>query len=79
VETRKAWKNSLQRHKAQLVALQAPITDDHPDIMLIKYQIEELKTKPSTGIALNPRPDTLDSSLAEPPRIQQLRNSSRSI
>ena len=69
----------LAKAQAQLVALQGPDTDDHPDIMLIKYQIEELKTKLRQASHSTPSPDTLDSSLAEPPRIQQLRIQSQHL
>ena len=69
----------LAKAQAQLVALQGPDTDNHPDIVLIKYQIEELKTKLRQVSHSTPPPDTGDSGIAEPARIQQLRIQSQHL
>jgi len=58
----------------QLTSLQARYTPDHPDVIKLKNQIEELKKQlaaaPKGNTAAN---GTLQATLSEPPEIQQLR------
>jgi protein tyrosine kinase modulator len=63
----------LAKAQAQLVTLQGTDTDNHPDVILIKYQIAELKSKLRQASHAAPPPDTADAGIAEPARVQQLR------
>jgi polysaccharide chain length determinant protein (PEP-CTERM system associated) len=58
----------------QLAALQSRYTDDHPDVIKVKSQLEDIKkriaegAKPNTGAA-----ESTQARASEPPQIQQLR------
>jgi polysaccharide chain length determinant protein (PEP-CTERM system associated) len=57
----------------QLAALQSKYTPEHPDVMKVKNQIEQLRARMAEGPkATNDKPVTAASEI-EPPVIQQLR------
>jgi polysaccharide chain length determinant protein (PEP-CTERM system associated) len=58
----------------QLSALLAKYTPEHPDVIKVKAQIEELNRKMAEAPALKPAPSAAQSALREPPAIQQLRS-----
>lgn len=58
----------------QLMNLQARYTPEHPDVVKLKNQIEELKKRlATTPKSSAPADSTLALSASEPPQIQQLR------
>ena len=58
----------------QLTNLQARYTPEHPDVMKLKNQIEELKKQLAAAPKSNaPANGTVQGSVSEPPQIQQLR------
>jgi uncharacterized protein involved in exopolysaccharide biosynthesis len=58
----------------QLAALQARYTDEHPGVIKLKNQIEELKKKMADSAKdKKPENDATQATAAEPPQIQQLR------
>jgi len=59
----------------QLLALQAKYTDEHPDVVKLKNQIQELKKQMTSSAAKNEIQEGRQSKAAvmEPPQIQQLR------
>jgi polysaccharide chain length determinant protein (PEP-CTERM system associated) len=70
-ETAEQQLNVLQD---QLTNLQARYTPEHPDVVKLKNQIEELKKRLATSPKSNtPASSTLPLSASEPPQIQQLR------
>jgi protein tyrosine kinase modulator len=70
-ETAETQLNALQD---QLTNLLARYTLDHPDVMKLKNQIEELKKQRAAAPKSNaPADGTVQASVGEPPQIQQLR------
>ena len=70
-ETAEKELNALQD---QLTNLQARYTPEHPDVMKLKNQIEELKKQQAVTPKSNaPANVALQASVSEPPQIQQLR------
>src|SRR5437879_1155861 len=58
----------------QLTSLQARYTSEHPDVVKLRGQIEELKKRMAGGPKNNPSANgSTQASTAEPPQIQQLR------
>ena len=58
----------------QLTNLQARYTDEHPDVIKLKSQIDELKKRMAeTPKKKIPENDPTQTTAAEPPQIQQLR------
>jgi polysaccharide chain length determinant protein (PEP-CTERM system associated) len=58
----------------QLTSLQARYTSEHPDVVKLKNQIEELKKRMAGAPKNNPAANgSAQASAAEPPQIQQLR------
>jgi polysaccharide chain length determinant protein (PEP-CTERM system associated) len=58
----------------QLTSLQARYTSEHPDVIKLKSQIEELKKRMAGAPKNNPSANgSTQASAAEPPQIQQLR------
>lgn len=57
----------------QLTNLRARYTPEHPDIIKLKNQIEELKKQLAAPKSTEPANDTSQASVREPPQIQQLR------
>jgi len=58
----------------QLTSLQARYTDEHPDVIKLKSQIEELKKKMADSPKdKTPENDATRATAVEPPQIQQLR------
>ena len=58
----------------QLTSLQARYTSEHPDVIKLKSQIEELKKRMAGAPKNNPSASgSTQASAAEPPQIQQLR------
>ena len=58
----------------QLATLQARYTDEHPDIIKLKNQIEELKKRLADASSNNaPENGEIQATAVEPPQIQQLR------
>jgi polysaccharide chain length determinant protein (PEP-CTERM system associated) len=58
----------------QLTSLQARYTSEHPDVIKLKSQIEELKKRMVGAPKNNPSANgSTQASVAEPPQIQQLR------
>jgi polysaccharide chain length determinant protein (PEP-CTERM system associated) len=58
----------------QLTNLQARYTPEHPDVIKLKNQIEELKKQLAAAPKSNaPANGTVQASVSEPPQIQQLR------
>jgi len=58
----------------QLTSLQARYTSEHPDVVKLRGQIEELKKRMAGGPKNNPSENgSRQASAAEPPQIQQLR------
>ena len=63
----------LDALQEQLAALLAKYTPEHPDVIKLKTQIEDLKKRMAqTPVAKTP-PDGAQASLREPPAIQQLK------
>ena len=58
--------------ESQLADAQARYTADHPDVLKLKAQIEQLKKKADSAAA-NPAPRPSAASTVEPPQIAQLR------
>jgi polysaccharide chain length determinant protein (PEP-CTERM system associated) len=58
----------------QLSALTAKYTPEHPDVIKLKAQIEELKRKMAEAPAPKPAPSAAQAALREPPALQQLRS-----
>jgi polysaccharide chain length determinant protein (PEP-CTERM system associated) len=58
----------------QLSALLAKYTPEHPDVIKVKAQIEELNRKMAEAPAPKPAPSAAQSALREPPALQQLRS-----
>ncbi|MGB8495398.1 MAG: Wzz/FepE/Etk N-terminal domain-containing protein [Candidatus Acidiferrum sp.] len=56
----------------QLTALLSRYTPEHPDVVKLKTQIEDLKRKIATAPAQRP-PSTVQENSHEPPQLQQLR------
>src|SRR5882757_5744346 len=82
-----SWKNSLvglqnpETQDQELATLQqklsellAKYTPEHPDVIKMKAQIEELNRKMAEAPALKPTPSAARAALREPPAIQQLRS-----
>ncbi|HTC46964.1 MAG TPA: GNVR domain-containing protein [Candidatus Aquilonibacter sp.] len=59
--------------ESQLAALQAKYTPEHPDVIKLKTQIEDLKRRMGEAPAPKAAPSAAQISLREPPSIQQLR------
>src|ERR1700730_12380186 len=57
----------------QLMSLQARYTPEHPDVIKLKNQIEELKKQLATPKSNTPANGAAQASLSVPPQIQQLR------
>lgn len=58
----------------QLTTLQARYTDEHPDVIKLKSQIEELKKRMAEAPKnKTPESDETQATAVEPPQIQQLR------
>src|SRR5213082_342242 len=74
-----SWKASQtgqdpETAEQQLSALQARYTSEHPDVVKLRGQIEELKKRMAGGPKNNPSENgSRQASAAEPPQIQQLR------
>ena len=58
----------------QLAALLAKYTPQHPDVIKVKAQIEELNRKMAEAPAPKPATSAAQAALHEPPAIQQLRS-----
>src|SRR6266481_907612 len=58
----------------QLSALLAKYTPEHPDVIKVKAQIEDLNRKMAEAPAPKPTASTAQAALREPPAIQQLRS-----
>jgi polysaccharide chain length determinant protein (PEP-CTERM system associated) len=56
----------------QLTAMLSRYTPEHPDVVKLKTQIEDLKQKVATAPAQKP-PSSAQANLHEPPQLQQLR------
>ncbi len=82
-----SWKNSLvglqnpETQDQELAALQqklselrAKYTPEHPDVIKMKAQIEELNRKMAEAPAPKATPSAAQAALREPPAIQQLRS-----
>jgi len=65
----------LTARELQLSDLQSKYTDDHPDVIKAKNDVETLKKKIAESEAKDnaPKPDKSAKSAAEPPQIQNLR------
>jgi polysaccharide chain length determinant protein (PEP-CTERM system associated) len=63
----------LQSLQDQLSALLAKYTPEHPDVIKLKSQIEDLKKRMAQAPAEKSQADTKQATLREPPAIQQLR------
>ena len=59
--------------QAQLSSLLAKYTPEHPDVIKVKAQIEELNRRMAEAPAPKPAVPASQASLREPPAIQQLR------
>ena len=59
--------------QAQLSSLLAKYTPEHPDVIKVKAQIEELNRRMAEAPAPKPAAPASQASLREPPAIQQLR------
>jgi len=57
----------------QLASLLAKYTPEHPDVIKLKVQIEDLRKRMAQGPTAKPVQDTAQAALREPPAIQQLR------
>jgi polysaccharide chain length determinant protein (PEP-CTERM system associated) len=58
----------------QLTSLQARYTSEHPDVVKLKNQMEELKKRMAGAVKNSPAANgSAQASAAEPPQIQQLR------
>jgi polysaccharide chain length determinant protein (PEP-CTERM system associated) len=57
----------------QLAALLARYTPQHPDVIKVKVQIDELKRKMDEDPSTKRRASTAQATLHEPPQLQQLR------
>ncbi len=57
----------------QLIDLQAKYTPDHPDVLKIKSQIEQLKTRAANAAKEPEKPVVNTAATLEPPAIAQLR------
>jgi len=70
-ENPESLEDQLRARQEQLTVLQARYTEEHPDVLKLKKEIEDLKKKideaPSSGDAPKSRKAT------EPPQLQQLR------
>jgi len=58
----------------KLSELQAKYTPEHPDVIKMKAQIEELNRKMAEAPAPKPTPSAAQAALREPPALQQLRS-----
>jgi polysaccharide chain length determinant protein (PEP-CTERM system associated) len=63
----------LSALQAQLGNLLSKYTPEHPDVIKVKTQIEELKRRMAEAPAPKPTSAVTQASLREPPSIQQLR------
>lgn len=65
----------LAQKENQLLTLQSRYTDDHPDIIKLKVEIEKLKERPRDTTADREKLEEMmqKPSASEPPQIQQLR------
>lgn len=63
----------LQTLQEQLSGLQAKYTPEHPDVIKLKAQIEDLKKRMAQAPAEKSPSDNKQATLREPPAIQQLR------
>src|SRR6266513_2985369 len=64
----------------QLTSLQARYTSEHPDVVKLRGQIEELEKRMAGGPKNNPSVNgSRQASAAEPPQIQQLRARLRQV
>ena len=70
-ETQDQEMTALQQ---QLSALLAKYTPEHPDVIKVKAQIEELNRKMAEAPAPKPAPSAAQTTLREPPALQQLRS-----
>src|SRR5579859_2616722 len=70
-ETQDQEMTALQQ---QLSALLAKYTPEHPDVIKVKAQIEDLNRRMSEAPASKPTASTAQAALHEPPAIQQLRS-----
>jgi polysaccharide chain length determinant protein (PEP-CTERM system associated) len=58
----------------QLTSLQARYTSEHPDVIKVKNQIEELKKRKAEAPKINPSANgSTQAAVTEPPQTQQLR------
>ena len=70
-ETQDQEMTALQQ---QLSTLLAKYTPEHPDVIKVKAQIEELNRKMAEAPAPKPAPSAAQTTLREPPALQQLRS-----
>ena len=63
----------LQALQEQLSALLAKYTPEHPDVIKLKAQIEDLKKRMALAPAEKSPTDSKQAALREPPALQQLR------
>ncbi len=63
----------LEAMQEQLAALLAKYTPEHPDVIKLKTQIEDLKKRMTQAPAAKTPPDGAQASLREPPVLQQLK------
>ena len=63
----------LEELQDQLTALRARYTPEHPDVIKLNAQIEELKRKMDEDPSAKKRTSTAQATLHEPPQLQQLR------
>jgi len=63
----------LEELQDQLTALVARYTPEHPDVIKVKAQIEELKRKMDEDPTPKKRASSAQATLHEPPQVQQLR------
>ncbi len=73
-QTPETTEQQLDALQEQLTSLQARYTSEHPDVVKLRGQIEELKKRMAGGPKDNPSANgSRQASAAEPPQIQQLR------
>lgn len=63
----------MEELQDQLTALLARYTPEHPDVIKLRTQIEELKRKMEEDPSTNKRASAMQATLHEPPQLQQLR------
>jgi polysaccharide chain length determinant protein (PEP-CTERM system associated) len=70
-ENPESLEDQLRARQEQLTLLQSRYTDEHPDVVKLKSEIEDLKKK--IDQAPNPADSPKSRKATEPPQIQQLR------